>query len=197
MDKGLLYLYNKFDKLYEDIKPICLTCNDHDCEGFIWLLEEEVDLLYNKNIPIVEVNKNINFIHSFDERNGLPIIDQIRPPCKLRKNGICSIYQFRPLACRMYPIGPAAFDGVIYLALYNNCKFSRNLLKTERSQFYKKVLSILSNASTKILQSFYKTYEAVDKISTYPDGLNSVEIISPLNSIIKKGRQRCLNVSHN
>ena len=179
----LIELCAAFDHLYRDIGPFCSGCQDHDCEGFVWLLEKEAETLYSHGIPIVEVNESLSFIHSFEEKGGCLMIEKPKPPCILRKNGLCSIYSDRPLVCRMYPVGFARHEGSLFLALHKDCRFSRSLSGDEKKSFFQKVLDILQSTSPELISEIKNTFERVDEISLFPTGPNSTEIIATADEI--------------
>ncbi len=187
IDNKISKLYSGFDDLYKGIGEVCATCYDHDCEGYVWLLKQEADSLYNQGIPIIEVNNRICFIHSFKKKRRKILVNQLRPKCKLRKRGGCTIYSNRPLVCRMYPVGLLTSGKDIVLALHNDCKFSRELLGSNRARFIRKALLILQNAPKDLLWLIYETYLEVDLISALPEGPNSYEIITPFRNILGKG----------
>jgi Fe-S-cluster containining protein len=184
MNHHLSKLYLELDLLYKDIKPTCIGCKDHDCEGYVWLLKEEAKALFNHNVPIVEINENTFFIHSFEEVEGSVRVDKPRPPCRLRKKGLCSIYDSRPLVCRMYPVGPITIDGEVLIALHKDCRFSRKLQGKDKLKFFNKISEILKQTSNVLLIDILDTYSEVDAISTFPDGPNAFEVIIPLKSLI-------------
>jgi Fe-S-cluster containining protein len=142
-------------------------------------MKDEADLLFAKSVPIIEINNNINFIHSFEEDNGKIIINKPKPPCRLRENGLCAVYDIRPLVCRMYPIGFAAVNNDIGLVLYQDCKFSRELLGNIKNEFVHNVLSILYSVPAESMNEIIETYRLVDAISSFPEGPNLFEVLVP------------------
>lgn len=187
MNDHLEKLYAEFDHLYRDIGMICASCKDHDCEGYVWLLAEEAEMLYNHDIPIVEINDGLCFIHSFQERDGRIMVDIPKPPCSWRKNGQCTIYQIRPLVCRMYPVGLANHGSQLLLVMHQDCQFSRELSGEGRTSFFRTVISILQSVSQETIAEIANTYLKIDEISAFPDGQNSIEIIATVDEILKKG----------
>lgn len=183
MDSGLHKLYSRLDALYRDIKSICAGCQDHDCEGYVWLLKEEASLLYELGVPILEINEDINFIHSFEEAEGAILIGKPKPPCILKQDGLCFIYDFRPLVCRMYPVGPAMVNDEIQIVLFQDCKFSRDLGRKSKNKFLSQVIQALEEAPSKLLFEVADTYRKVDTVSAFPQGPNIFEVITPLRSI--------------
>jgi len=171
-------LYKQFDDLYQGIGLVCAACQFHDCEGYIWLLDLEAESLYNKGVAIVELNGNIQFIHSFAEEDGRLMIDKPRPPCSLRHKGLCSIYSDRPLVCRMYPVGLATIHGHVKLVLHMDCEFSQRLVGSAKGEFIGRVLEIIQQIPQDVLRSIYNAYIAVDEISAFPEGPNLFEVVA-------------------
>jgi len=183
MNDQLFKLYALFDSLYEDILPYCVNCKDHDCKGFVWLLKKEADLLFEKNTPILEINDGIFFIHSFEEIDGEILINKPKPPCVLKKENLCSLYKNRPLVCRMYPVGFAVVNDEISIVLHSDCNFSRCMSKAEKNVFFQKVIEILRRIPANFFDEIVTNYANVCRISTFPDGINDVEVITPIRLI--------------
>jgi Fe-S-cluster containining protein len=188
MDNNLRKMYLELNFLYKDIHSICAKCEDHDCEGYVWLLKEEATLLYDQGVSIVEMNDSTFFIHSFEEVDGLLSIDKPKPPCKLRCDGLCSIYDSRPLVCRMYPVGLVTVDDEVLLVLHKDCKFSRDIEEEARAIFISRVIKILEQVSPDLLNEVLASYLEVDSISAFPEGPNTFEVLMPLRKIIDKRR---------
>ncbi len=188
MNNHLLKLYLELDFLYKNIISVCVGCQDHDCEGYVWLLEEEASALYNLNIPVVEINENIFFIHSFEEVDGVLSIEKPKPPCRLRQSGFCSIHDSRPLVCRLYPIGLATIKNEVLVVLHQDCKFSRDIAGEAKAIFLAQAIEILKQTPDNLLSEIMETYKKVDAISTFPDGPNAFEVIMSLGSLIKERR---------
>ena len=122
----LSQLYDALDDLYLYIGQDCRDCRYPDCMGYVWLLKKETERLYQRSVPLVQVNNGPTFIHSF------PVIAQrasrdlsVRyPPCSQLciDSRRCSIYQDRSLTCRLYPLGlETKADGTIVWALHRDC----------------------------------------------------------------------------
>jgi len=188
MSSHLHKLYSELDFLYKDIGSVCAECKDHDCEGCVWLLKEESASLYDLGISIVEINDNTFFIHSFEEVDGSLLIKKPKPPCKLRRNGLCSIYNSRPLVCRMYPVGFETVDGEVLLVLYKDCKFSRDISSEAKVVFIAQAVETLRQASPDLLNEVLTSYREVNAILDFPEGPNTFEVIVPLRSIITERR---------
>ena len=188
MNNHLRKLYSELSFLYRDIHSVCAECKDHDCEGYVWLLEEEASSLYDLDVPVVEINDSTFFIHSFEEVDGSLSINKPKPPCKLRRNGLCSIYDSRPLVCRMYPVGLVTVDGEVLLVLHKDCKFSRDINGETKAVFIAQAVEILKQTSPDLLNEVLTSYREVDAISAFPEGPNTFEVIMPLRTLIDERR---------
>lgn len=172
-------LFNALDVLYSGIEESCRDCNDPDCMGYIWLLKEEADDLYERGVPLVEVNKKSTFIHSFPNTPEGQLNLSVRyPPCSqlCTENRRCGIHENRPLVCRLYPIGleTRQKDGIIVWALHRDCLYVRRL--EERgllSDFERRARKIINNLSPELFEEIVKTYRAVDAIASFPYGENN------------------------
>lgn len=174
----LSQLYDALDELYRGIEQYCRECQDLDCIGYVWLLKKEAKQLYERGIQLVQVNNGPTFIHSF------PIIDKgqldlsVRyPPCSqlCTDSRRCSIYQDRPLVCRLYPLGfETKADGTIVWALHQDCLSVRRMKEYDSLlAFENRVRSVINNLSPKLLEEIVETYYAVHAISFFPDGENN------------------------
>ena len=113
MLNSLQNLYDEFDRLYSGILPICNSCKDHDCEGYLWILPEEEAPLYNAGSQIIEISGEsgtCTFMNPLNSTNPKDF-EKMKPKCPLRSNGLCSAYFARPLVCRIYPIGFQMFSS--------------------------------------------------------------------------------------
>jgi Fe-S-cluster containining protein len=181
-----------FDHLYRDIGSVCADCKDHDCEGYVWLIAEEAEMLYNRNIPIVEINEGIYFIHSFQKIDGRIAVDIPKPPCSLRKNKLCTIYQMRPLVCRMYPVGLTNHNSKLLLVMHHDCQFSRELSGENKISFFKAVANVFQSIPREVIEDIIATYLKIDELSSFPDGQNSYEIIATIDEILRRGGSYCV-----
>jgi len=172
-------LYAQFDLLYSDILFTCKGCSDHDCEGYIWLMPEESDILAEKDISVVVLNGNCNLINPFEESSLTPTdFERMRPKCRLRYAGLCSIYSSRPLVCRMYPVGLTSQDGNATFVLFKDCKFVRDMTIDQKIKFTNRAIAILSDCSQKLYDEIVETYLNMDVLSKYPDGANKYEVLN-------------------
>ena len=166
------------DELYRGIERDCRECKDPDCMGFVWLLKQEAEKLYELGVPLLEVNDGITFIHSFSMTvEGKPNFAARYPPCSqlCADSRRCSIYKDRPLACHLYPLGlETKADGTIVWAVHSDCLHIRRM--KERGlfpDFERRALSIINSITPQLLKEIVETYRAVDAISCFPYGENS------------------------
>lgn len=174
----LSQLYDALDELYRGIEQDCRDCRDPDCMGYVWLLKKEAERLYERGIPLVQVNNGPTFIHSFPVTDdGQPDLSVRYPACSqlCTDSRRCSIYQDRPLVCRLYPLGlETKADGTIVWALHRDCLHIRRM--EERGSlpaFENRIRNIINNLSPKLLEEIVETYREVDTVSSFPDGENN------------------------
>ena len=174
----LAQLYTALDDLYQGIEYDCRGCQDPDCMGYVWLLKKEAERLYERGVPLVQINNGPTFIHSFPETTqGQPDLSVRYPPCSqlCTDSRKCSIYQDRPFACHIYPIGLETKScGRIVWALHRDCLYIRKL--EERgllSDFEHRARNIINNLSLQLLEEIVGTYRAVDAISSFRYGENN------------------------
>jgi MoaA/NifB/PqqE/SkfB family radical SAM enzyme/Fe-S-cluster containining protein len=174
----LSQLYDTLDGLYRDIEQDCRECQDPDCMGYVWLLKEEADRLYERGVPLVQINNGPTFIHSFPTTtSGKPDLSVRYPPCSqlCTDSRRCSIYKDRPLACRLYPLGlETKADGTIVWALHQDCLHVRRMKDLSTlSNFERRIQNTINLLSPELLAEIVETYRAVDAIASFPDGENN------------------------
>jgi len=186
-------LYDALDELYRGIEQDCRDCQDPDCMGYVWLLKKEAEQLYERGVPLVQVNNGPTFIHSFPATSkGQPDLSVRYPPCSqlCTDSRRCSIYEDRPLACRLYPLGlETKADGTIVWALHRDCLHIRRM--EERGtlpNFEHRARNVISNLSPKLLEEIVETYRAVDAISSFPDGENNYSSLQEVRHVQVQGR---------
>lgn len=157
--------------LLNGISQICENCYEEDCKGYIWLLSQERDCLFEEDVEILEVNKDISFINPFSEKNNTVNIETVKPECPLHKKGKCKIHNKRPLVCRMYPLGLNTEKGAIYLVLHLDCLYSK--IKMKDIEFLNRSINLISDLNPCLLGYIVETYRRVDQISKFPDGPNN------------------------
>lgn len=191
----LLQFYDALDDLYRGIEQDCRECQDPDCMGYVWLLKKEAERLYERGVPLVQVNNGPTFIHSFPvtDKGQLDLSVQY-PPCSqlCADSRKCSIYEDRPLVCRLYPLGfETKEDGTIVWVLHRDCLRVRRM--EERGtlpDFERHVRNVINNLSPELLEEIVETYRAVDAISSFPDGENNYSTLQEVRYVQVQGRPR-------
>ncbi len=180
--KTLAQLYGELEELYRGIEGDCRECKDPDCVGYIWLLEQEAAKLYERRVPLVQINGDPSFIHSFPV-NGKGQLDlSVRyPPCSqlCKDSRKCSIHKNRPMVCRLWPLGlETKADGTIVWALHLDCLHARRLEGYGLfPDFKRQARNIINNLSPQLLEEIIKTYNAVEAISSFPEGENNYHVL--------------------
>ncbi len=189
----LSQLYDALDELYRDIEQDCRDCQDPDCMGYVWLLKKEAEWLYERGVPLVQVNNGPTFIHSFPTTSkGQPDLSVRYPSCSqlCTDSRRCNIYKDRPLVCRLYPLGlETKADGTIVWAIHRDCLHIRRM--EERGtlpNFEHRVRNVINNLSPELLGEIVETYRAVDAIASFPDGENNYSSLQEVRHVQVQGR---------
>jgi len=110
-DKKLLLKMRKtLNKLSEQIE--CNTCDLCE-EGAVYVLNNEVSLMKNLNIPLVNIDGSY-----FIEKKGryCPAYDEMKKSGKR-----CLIYSERPICCRLFPLDIYVKAEKLVWIIYNDC----------------------------------------------------------------------------
>jgi len=189
----LSQLYDALDALYQGIEQDCRDCQDPHCMGYVWLFKKEAEWLYDRGVPLVQVNNGPTFIHSFPTTADGKLDLSVRyPPCSqlCTDSRRCSIYKDRPLTCRLYPLGlETRDDGTIVWALHRDCLHIRRM--EERGtlpDFERHTRDVTNNLSPTLLEEIVETYRAVHAISSFPDGENNYSILKEVHHVQVQGR---------
>lgn len=182
----LAQLYVVLDDLYQDIEHNCSECQHPDCMGYTWLLKEEVSRLYERGIPLVQVNNGSTFIHSFPVKVSGELDLSVRyPSCSqlcTDSRRCCNIHSDRPLVCHLYPLGlETTTNGTVVWALHRDCLHVERM--EERGvlpQFERQARKIINSLSSRLLGEIVETYRAVDAISAFPDGDNRYSVLQEI-----------------
>ncbi len=158
--------------------PVCKNCKWFNCRGYVWLLKEEAQELLDMGIPVVEINEELNFIHSFPRKEGKLDLEVKKVQCILYQNNVCSIYQQRPFVCRIYPFGLDVIESKIKWVLHRDCEITVSKEKTGKLQkFCSDFLEIVKKLDKQKLKEIKDTYFSVNEISFFPDGRNNTIIL--------------------
>ena len=177
-------LYKAFDQVNRGCNLICADCEYPDCKGYIWLMNEEVDTLYESGVELLELNNNLHLLYSLKNEHGEPDLTMRQPPCTHRcSDGKCKIHSIRPLVCHMYPIGPETVDGSNVWALHSECQFTENMKQNNTlSEYIHRVKKIIDNISVDLTNEILEHYRIMDYLSTFPEGSNSCIIICEMKN---------------
>ena len=162
--KKLAEAYKLIDRLFPDISKACKNCNTC-CKTYGWLLKQEAEEFSEKGYPAVEINKNLYCFDSFirDEKDKR-IFDQI-PRCSFYRKGKCSIYNERPLDCRLYPIKVKFRQGKAIIGLSLGCKYISSLVEKEREQLCYNIVKFFRKAPQNIVTDYLNLMENINSIS--------------------------------
>ncbi len=149
--------------MFKEIDKFCSVCRDC-CKSYCWLLEEEVKILSKLDVPILQLNKAF-CIDSFERRDKKILLDNI-PTCRFFKKRKCSIYPYRPLFCRLYPI-QLIFNSKqqILFVIDLDCPFASQRNKQDLYQISLKLKYLLTKMDKQLLHSIVKQYYEVHKIT--------------------------------
>jgi len=165
----LVELYIALDELFDGISDVCQHCADDDCLGYIWLLPEEMEKLYEASIELLEINKKIAFINPFINGDQIDI-ERVKPLCPWCQNRRCSIRSLRPFFCRIYPVNFATEAGSIYLVLHLDCEYARQ--REHDLEFHQMVIDLFRQLDPRFFSQILDTYCLVESISKFPAGNN-------------------------
>jgi hypothetical protein len=95
----------------------CTAC----CEqgGLVYVRDEEVEPLEKIGVPIISVG-GVAFIQRLPD-GSCPMLDRAAKQC--------SIYEQRPLCCRLFPLDVLTIDGKLNWALSTHCPDDRKRLE--------------------------------------------------------------------
>jgi len=165
----LAELYAALDELFCGISSVCQSCRDDDCAGYLWLLPEEAEILYESGVGLLEINESLTFISPFGE--GEPIdVERVKPPCPWCQDRRCTIRSLRPLVCRMYPLNFVVENGTIYLVLQLDCEYARQ--RENDAGFHQQAVELFRRLDHQLFSRILDTFRRVDAISKFPVGPN-------------------------
>jgi hypothetical protein len=179
--RDLESLYRQLDKLYDDIRYFCHGCLFDDCRGYIWLLPRESKEILNHGHRIIEINRHLNFIDSFTRDENKVIVDTPKPKCVfLRRGSECSIYKYRPLVCRLYPLDFKIIRGLIYVVIHTDCQFVAEKLCFGEYDIIEKARYIFYSIDGRFLFKIIDYFKGINDISEYPSDYKKDDYIKIL-----------------
>lgn len=161
----------KLENLYKAIKEQGMFEGFSECEtchvlcsrkqNIHWLLKEEAERLKEK----MRISK-IRDAYFFE--GGL---------CPLLKDKRCSIYERRPLECRLNPVSIYEIDGKLYWILYTECPVvqrRKNLLMKKLKGCLKKINPFVDE---EIREEFRRISEAIKSFDPLVEGRDFIRIM--------------------
>jgi len=179
-------LYSAFDNLFKGIEEDCKKCDYSRCLGYVWLLSQEAERMVDNGLEVLQINENLFFINSFPVINRKINVEQFKPQCPFLDDGRCSIYDNRPLSCRMYPLSFYIENGILQLVLHLDCLYSRHRMNCRI--FKENSLAILQRVEKNLLKEIAETYRQVFAISKFPQGGNHCTVIGSLDFLYSERR---------
>jgi len=164
MDKKLKETYKLADKLFPYIGNSCKNCNTC-CKTYGWLLKREAEGFLKKGYSVIEINKHLYCFDSFvRDKNNKRIFNQI-PRCPFYKKGECSIYEERPIDCRLYPVKIKFRKGKVLVGLSLGCKYVSSLSEERKNELYDNIVDFFKKAPQIVINDYLDLMEGVNSIS--------------------------------
>lgn len=181
-------IYEAFDRLHSECSDVCAQCQYPDCKGYTWLLKDESDALCEQDVDVINVNEQVDLLFSFKDAQGNPDLSICQPNCQERfKDGKCAIYPSRPLACRMYPIGPESINGELVWGIHTDCLLVQKMISENTlNDYVREAKLILERISLPIYREILQVYKELDNILSFPNGENNYKIICTMDRIEKE-----------
>lgn len=177
-----------FDALYAPFAEVCRTCTDKCCQGYVWLMPEELTRMQESGVETITVNDAAHYIHSFPEKPDGSIDVSVPSPlcsqlCSLQPRR-CRVYQDRPFSCRLYPIGfEERDDGKLVWAIHHDCQIIRSLEQSGMlDEFRRRALQVLDRISPELYARIIETYRRVQDLATFPDGNNNISSLKEVKA---------------
>lgn len=178
MYNTILEVKSAFNKLLGNMyNCYCKGCRYPDCMGYIHILPSELDDILIKDVDLVKLNDEVIIIDSLEIfEDGTYNLEAIKPVCKYRKDGKCSIHNFAPFACCIYPFGFYLDNNSnLFFTISKDCNFSDKYVTNNCSSIFKDAINILLETAENVFREIIDTYCAISKLSKYPEGVtNSV-----------------------
>jgi len=159
----------KLDELYKNLSatklfekmPECENCH-MECRGRQrerWLLKEEVGRLKDLFTNVVELD-------------GVAFFEG--GPCRHLKDGKCSIYDVRPLECRISPVKLTEQDGALYWMLTQECRAVKQADPEKLNDLKKRAFAYIERVEEFFDRSVWNEIsaacKAINRFDPYTDG---------------------------
>lgn len=175
----LMYKYNSIEDLYEFWDSFfsniysahCENCLYPDCEGYIFLTNDEKERLYENYIPLLTLNDNVTIINSlkYIPSESVFDIEEIKPKCRLEKCGKCSIYHIRPLVCRIYPFSFYFENNKTYFVIHEDCKYTTDYFISNQNEIIKTIKKMFSSTNPNLINQVVMSYKNLNDVSMFPN----------------------------
>lgn len=138
-------IYKQFKGDFSCPKNCADCCNGKIAEILDFLPTEHEYL--SKKVP-----KAKNHIKT-KKINGLKF-HYIKQPCPFLKNNLCTIRQYRPIDCRMFPFDYCIFKNKIITFISDeDCPIVKRISKQDIKKFSRKIINILSQVDKKFVKT--------------------------------------------
>jgi Fe-S-cluster containining protein len=94
---------------------VCTDCHGRCCVGRTMVSSAE-------RHQIVDLTTRDHFVHWADDLFYLE-----RGTCPYLKNGLCSVQEFKPFVCQIFPFSPRVVDGELWLFCVGECEAASKL----------------------------------------------------------------------
>ncbi len=179
---SLTELNQEFDKLMSDM-DCCQECNFPDCMGFIWLLDEEIDQIYETGAEILNINNEANFIAP---QNYQANLYKKYPKCSLYQNDRdCQIYDQRPFVCHSYPLGLECEDDKLYWVIHTDCLFIQNkIVENTFSHFIQTTKNLIERIQPTLMSNIASTFRKMFFLTTSTEK-NNYQIVKEVKTDVQ------------
>ena len=102
----------------------CIRCCEH---GLVYVVDDERERLINLGVPLVSAS-GVSFIQRRSD-GSCPMLD--------REGKRCTIYEDRPLCCRLFPLDLFAFEGELGWAVADKCPEDRKFFEASGASHFR------------------------------------------------------------
>jgi Fe-S-cluster containining protein len=170
------------DNLYKALillssQPDCGSCNN--CEkniGLVYLIGEESSRLEKLGKKTVETSKGVKYLERRQNHGQAMWCNFF----DVKKN-LCTIYELRPLCCRLYPIDLMKFEGALYWVAHTKCPITRRFQRDRKLDLFAAITIRLeseltplqlrkwidSDSVSQTIEAFERDYSNVIKLRQY------------------------------
>lgn len=158
MIDSLTDFYRELDSLNRPLRRYCKTCKRHCCRGYIMLFREEAIRLLEQDVSVLRYSRYEQHGYQMDtyprDENGEIMYGVFGPECPNRLNsGKCSVYDFRPLICRIYPMDLQRVDDELNVnwVIHKKCDFISEAPREEVDGWISKARALAGDVGPTLL----------------------------------------------